>query len=281
VSGASGKLGQLVAAEVANRGQAGETALGSRDPGKLAGLAGQGFKAALFDFDNPQSMRDALKGHRHLLLISGDTPADRRITQQKAAVDAAKASGICSIAYTSFTNASPRSKFTFAKAHVETEAHIKASGLDYVFLRDNQYAENLSSTIAHAKQSDTYATYGSKGKVAYLPRADVAFAAATALLDKSAGHATYEITGPKAYDAADIARILSRKWGKPVAAAELPREVLVQALTGAKLPGFLIEALVSLHEADAAGELAAASGDFKKLTGREPESLESFLERTA
>lgn len=280
VTGASGRLGQLVAGELAKRDKAGETTLGSRNRGKLDVFKSQGFKTAAFDFDNPQSMRDALKGQQHLLLISGDTPNERRIPQHKAAIDAAKAAGIRSIVYTSFTNASAESKFTFAKTHAETEAYIKASGLDHVFLRNNQYAENIANAIEHARRAGTFAAYGSKGKVAYIPRADVAIAAATALRKPATGHAAYEITGPKAYDTAEIGQILSREWEKPVAAAELPREVLISVLEGAKLPGYFVDALVSLHEANAAGEMAAVSGDFRKLTGREAESLESFLNRT-
>jgi len=281
VTGASGKLGQLVAAELAQRTAPGSITLGSRDTGKLGSPARQDFKTAIFDFDKPQTMREALAGQERLLLISGDTPNEQRIPQHKAAIDAAKAAGVKTIVYTSFTNASAKSLFTFAKAHAETEAYIKASGLAYVFLRDNQYAENLANGIAHAKETGTLAMYGSKGKVAYLPRAGVAFAAATALLDKSGGNATYEITGPEAYDAADIAQVLSRKWNKPVTAVELPRETLIAILTGAKLPDFMIEALVSIFEASAAGEMAAVSSDFEKLTGRKPESLESLLTRTA
>lgn len=281
VTGASGKLGQLVAAELAKQLAPGSVTLGSRHPGKLEPFAKQGFRTAVFDFDKPASLREALKGHQHLLLISGDTPVEERIAQHKAAIDAAKAAGVKTIVYTSFTNASAKSLFTFAKAHAETEAYIKASGLAYIFLRDNQYAENIASAIAHAKETGTFAVHGGKGKVAYLPRADVAFAAATALLSKSGDNAIYEITGPKAYDAAEIAQILSRKWNKPVNAVELPREALVSILKGAKLPDFFIEALVSIHEATAAGEMSAVSGDFKKLTGRQAESLESFLDRTA
>lgn len=281
VTGASGKLGQLVAAELAKRASAGQITLGSRNQGKLDTFARQGFKTAAFDFDDPQSMRDALKGHQRLLLISGDTPVEERIRQHKAAIDAAKAAGVATIVYTSFTNARPQSLFTFARIHAETEACIKASGLAYTVLRDNQYAENLSSTIAHAKETGTLAIYGSKGKVAYIPRTDVAYAAATALLAKSTGNTVYEITGPQAYDAAQIAEILSRKWAKPVTAVELPREALVSIFQGMKLPGFLVEALVSIHEASAAGEMVAASSDFEKLTGRKPESLDTFLDRTA
>lgn len=281
VTGASGKLGQLIATELARKADPGRITLGSRDPGRLAAFAQQGFRTARFDFDDPASMRAALAGSERLLLISGDAPTEMRIAQQKAAIDAAKASGIQAIAYTSFTNASAKSRFTFAKAHAETEAHIKTSGLAYRFLRDNQYVENIASAVAHAKETGTFALYGSKGKVAYVTRGNVAKAAATALLTPPDGGETYEITGPEAYDAQGIADILSRKWDKPVVAAELPRETLVAILTQLKLPVFLIEAILSLHEATAVGELASASGDYQRLTGEAPESLASFLTRTA
>lgn len=109
----------------------------------------------------------------------------------------------------------------------------------------------------------------------------MAKAAVAALLTTPNGGETFEITGPRAYDAADIAGILSRKWGKPVTAAELPREALVGIFKQMQWPPFVIEAIVSLQEASAAGELAQVSDDVRKLTGQEPESLESFLTRTA
>jgi NAD(P)H dehydrogenase (quinone) len=281
VSGASGKLGQLVAPELAKLTAPSKVTLGSRDPAKLASFASQGFHTAAFDFDRPETMRAALKGQKRLLLISGDAPIDERIRQHKAAVDAAKAAGVETIIYTSFTDARPESLFTFGRIHAETEAYIKASGLAYIFLRNNQYAENIASAIAHARETGTYAVHGGKGKVAYIPRADIAFAAATALLAKAGANAVYEITGPKAYDATAVATVLTRKWGKDIEVAELPKEVLASILTGAKLPEFLIKALVSIHEANEAGEMEEVSGDFEKLAGRKPESLESFLTRTA
>jgi NAD(P)H dehydrogenase (quinone) len=281
VTGASGKLGQLVAAELAQQGAAPDVTLGSRNPDGLASFAQRGFKTARFDFAAPDTMRRALAGHDRLLLISGDAPVDERIRQHKAAIDAAKTTGVQFIAYTSFTNASAKSLFTFARIHAETEAYIKASGLAYRFLRDNQYAENITSTVAHARETGSFAAYGSKGKVAYVTRADVAKAVVAALLASPNGGETFEITGPRAYDAVEIAEILSRKWDKPVAAAELPRDALVAIFKQLQWPPFVIEAIVSLHEASAAGELALVSDDVRKLTGQEPESLEKFLSRTA
>src|SRR4051794_24339257 len=91
VTGASGKLGQLVANELAKLTAPAGVTLGSRDPAKLEPFAKHGFHIAAFDFDTPEVMRTALEGHERLLLISGDAPVEERIRQHKAAVDAAKA----------------------------------------------------------------------------------------------------------------------------------------------------------------------------------------------
>ncbi len=66
-----------------------------------------------------------------------------------------------------------------------------------------------------------------------------------------------------------------------LAMARHDREVLERlAADGSLFAGYHPE-MQAVHEANAAGEMAAVSGDFKKLTGRAPESLESFLDRTA
>jgi NAD(P)H dehydrogenase (quinone) len=73
---------------------------------------------------------------------------------------------------------------------------------------------------------------GAAGKVAFITRADIAKAAAAALIEKAPGNRTYEITGPKAYDLQEIAALLAAKWNKPVAAAELPHEAFASMLSG-------------------------------------------------
>jgi NAD(P)H dehydrogenase (quinone) len=277
VSGASGQLGQLIGQELANFAKPNEVTLGSRQPEKLK----TGFATAKFDFDDAAGMAKALKGHDNLLLISGSGPTDERTTQHLAAINAAKAAGVKRIVYTSFTNPLAKSKFSFSKSHEQTEAAIKASGLAYTFLRNNLYAENIAGAVDYARQSGTLALPGANGKVAFITRADLAKAAAKALTENAKDNKTYELTGPKAYDLHDVARVLSAKWNKPVTAGELPQEAFAGMLAGMGLPPFLVEALQGLRAGVGDGEYVAVSNDFEKLTGKKPESYEDYLQRAA
>ena len=281
ISGASGQLGQLVSQELSGKVNPKDVTLGSRKTDKLAGFAAKGFKTAPFNFDDAAGMEKALKGHDTLFLISGDGPTEPRIVQQLAAIAAAKAAGVKRIVYTSFVNPTSKSHFTFAKAHEATEAALKASGLAYTSLRNNLYAENISGAVDYARQAGTLALPGAVGKVAFITRADIAKAAAAALTEKVSGNKIYEITGPKAYDLQDIAALLAAKWNKPVTAAELPQEAFGGMLSGMGLPPFLVEALQGIRAAVGAGEFAAVSDDFEKLTGAKAESYESYLKRAA
>ena len=281
ISGASGQLGQLVTQELPGKVDSKHVTLGSRHTGKLASFAAKGFKTAPFDFDDAAGMEKALAGHETLLLISGDGPTEARTAQQLAAIAAAKAAGVKRIVYTSFTNPTSKSHFSFAKSHEATEAALKASGLAYTSLRNNQYAENIGGAVDYAKQAGTLALPGAAGKVAFITRADIAKAAAAALTEKASGNKIYEITGPKAYDLQEIAALLAAKWNKPVTAAELPQEAFAGMLSGMGLPPFLVEALQGIRAAVGAGEFETVSNDFENLTGTKAESYESYLKRAA
>lgn len=281
VTGASGQLGQLVAEEFARIAKPAEITLGTREPEKLARFAAQGFRIARFGFDDPAGMEAALKGHDRVLIISGNAPVEARILQHRAAIHAAKSAGVKRIVYTSFTNPSEASLFSFAKIHAATEADLAASGVQFIALRNNMYAENLAGAIAKAKETGTIALPGHQGKVAFVARADTAAAAAAALASADGTSRALEITGPDSWSLVEIAAELGKIWGKPVKADELPQEVFGQVLASFGLPPFVVEALQGIRAAAGKGEYAAVSQDFETLVGRKPESLPRALKRMA
>jgi len=268
VTGANGKLGRLVAAELAKRTAPANVVLGSRELAKLADLTAQGFATVRADFDDAASLEKAFTGADTVLIISGDTPNDVRIRQHRAAIDAAKKAKVGRVAYTSFTNATPASLFPFAAIHADTEAYLKASGLPYTILRNNQYAENLGNVLAQAKTSGTLALPGASGKVAYITRGDIAAAIVGALLGAGHVNKTYELTGPEAADLSQLAAAASKALGKEVKAVEAPPEQFAKIFASIGLPPFLIDALLGIYAAAAKGEMAAVSGDAAKLAGR-------------
>jgi NAD(P)H dehydrogenase (quinone) len=280
-TGAAGQLGRLIAQALAERVSPAQVALGTRDPSKVADLAAKGFKTAAADFDKPATLEAAFAGADVVLIVSGDAPVDARIRQHRTAIDAAKKAGVGRLVYTSFTNPTPQSLFSFARIHADTEAYLKRSGLAYTILRNNQYAENLGGPLAGAKATGMLSLPGAKGKVAHITRADIAAATAGALTQRGHDNKTYELTGPEALDLFDAATILAKAWGKPVTAADMDPAAFGKALASRGLPPFVVEALVGLRGAVAAGEYAAVSADASRLAGRAIEPLGAYLARAA
>jgi NAD(P)H dehydrogenase (quinone) len=281
ITGASGKLGRLVAAELERKVDPSAVVLGSRDVQKLDDFAARGFKTARVDFDDAAGLEQAFAGADTVLIISGDAPNDVRIRQHRAAIDAAKTAGVGRVVYTSFSNPSEKSLFTFGAIHADTEAYLKASGIPFTILRNNQYAENLDSGLAHAKQTGVLAQPGATGKVAFITRADVAAAIAGALTQDGHAGRIYELTGPEAVDLFQIAGALSSALGRTVQAADADPKDFEKLFTSMGLPQFMIEALLGIFAAAAAGEMAAVSSDAVKLAGRPIEKVTDFVRRTA
>lgn len=275
VTGASGRLGRLVAHALAEHVSPSEVRLGTRYPGKIADLSAQGFTTAAFDFDDPASMQSTFAGAEVALIISGDV----WIRPDRPAIDAARASGVARLAYTSFTNPTPDSLFPFAAMYAGTEACLKSSGLPYTILRNNQYAGNIDGALAAAKATGTLALPGPEGKVAFITHADVAAAAAGALTGNGHAGKIYEVTGPEALNLFDIAEILSKAWGRTIKAGDMELAEYGRVLAAHGVPPGAAEADVRLREAVAAGEYAAVSNDAERLAGRPIEPMSSYVAR--
>ena len=277
ITGAAGKLGSHVAQSLIAANTNHTLRFASRDVAKLTAFKDAGHDITTADFDNADSLVQAFTGADVALIISGDAPNDVRIAQHRRAIDAAKTAGVTRVVYTSFANATPSSKFTFAAIHADTEAHLKASGLAYTILRNNAYAANLDGAIAGARENGVLAGYGAQGKVAYITHTNLGEATAAVLLDDAHAGRTYELSGEHAYDYADIAALLSES-GKTVTVFEPTAQEAATKLAGFGLPDFLVEAIVSMGDATNAGEYAATSTDFVALTGRKPTTLAEYLQ---
>jgi NAD(P)H dehydrogenase (quinone) len=174
ITGASGKLGSHVAAQLLARVPAGQVRLGSRQPDRIASFAARGAETVAADFDDPRSLARLFAGRRVVLIISSDAANDRRRAQHKAAFEAARAAGIERIVYTSFTNPGIQSRFTVAASHAESEDTLHALGVPFAILRNNLYAENIM--IEAARASGVLAQHRSFGRVACISCGDIAAA---------------------------------------------------------------------------------------------------------
>lgn len=274
VTGAAGNLGRIAVEELLARG-ATRVIAGSRDPAKLADLAGRGVETRKIDFDDPASLAAGFAGVERVLIIStGDI--GRRVAQQTAAVEAARAASVKHIVYTSAPAARPDADAGLNPEHFWTEVAIAASGLDFTILRNHMYAENNLMDLPQAAASgQLFGLLGDRG-TAYVTRADAARTAAGALLSAQ-GKTVEDVTGPAPVTNAERATLVSELTGKPVALIPLAPADLKGGMVAAGLPEGFAEALVAFQRDAVSGHHGVVTDVVERYTGRGPQPLADFL----
>jgi NAD(P)H dehydrogenase (quinone) len=273
ITGSSGYVGGSIARQLAGRGV--PLRLLVRNPDTAPDLPGAVVVASAYADDD--ATRKALDGVDVLFMVSGAESADR-LEQHRAFIDAAGATGVRHIVYTSFYGAAPDATFTLARDHWETEQHILRSGITHTFLRDNLYIDFLPSLVG---EDGVLRGPAADGRVAAVTRADVARVAAVALQDPAAhANVTYDLTGPEALTMEEVARILTERSGRTVTFHDETLEEAYESRRRWPAPQWQYDAWVSTYTAIAAGELAAVADDVRRVTGRAAESFSDYLDRT-
>ncbi|BDU73599.1 SDR family oxidoreductase [Mesoterricola silvestris] len=263
ITGASGQLGRLVIQQLLRSIPASGIVALARKPESVRDL---GVQARPFDYERPGTLAAALAGVDKLLLISS-SEVGRRTPQHKAVIDAARAAGVKLVAYTSLLHA-PQSPLGLAPEHVETEAHLKASGLPFVLLRNGWYTENYTASIPSALAHGAFLGSAGAGRIASAARADYAAAAAAVLLREDQAGKTYELAGDIPYTLTDLAAEIARQSGKPVAYQDLPEAEFKAVLVGAGLPEGLAALLADSDAGAAKGALLDEGRQLSRLLGR-------------
>lgn len=254
ITGATGQLGRLAIAALKARG-AQPVAL-ARDPAKAADL---GVETRAFDYHSADPA--ALKGVETLVLISSNDFNDRA-GQHRKVIEAAKATGVGRIVYTSILkgDASP---MLMARDHIATEAALKASGVAHTILRNGWYTENYTGSLAAAIQHGAIIGAAGEGRVSTAARKDFAEAIAVTALDAAHSGQTYELAGDTAHSGADLAAAVAKASGKPVDYVSMPEADYAKALQGFGLPEILA---VGLADSDARAQEGALYDDSRTLS---------------
>ncbi len=285
VTGASGQLGQRVLHHLlATSGvAAGDIIAASRKPEQLADFAEKGVLIRRVDFDDTASMEAAFAEAEKVLIISTDS-LDRpghRLVQHRAAIASAEKAGVKHLLYTSMPEPA-NSPLLFAPDHEGTEAAIAASSIPaWTILRNNWYFENVMMSAGPALASGHWYSAAGNGKVAHIARDDIGRAIAAALVAASDAKVTYTLTGASSYTHAEMGALVSKVAGKDIAVIDVPVEGLVQGMVGAGLPEPVARVFASIDTMVGSGGLSRITGDFKALTGVEPQSFEAWVESQA
>jgi uncharacterized protein YbjT (DUF2867 family) len=275
VTGASGRIGRRLAVRLAAEGA--HQRLVVRSPDRAPTLPGTETEVAISPgYRDVGSMRAAFAGARSVFLVSGRESADR-VTEHRAAIDAAVDAGVERIVYLSFMGAAPDATFTFARDHWATEEHVRASGLRFTFLRDCLYHDAIARFVG---EDGVIRGPAGDGRVAAVAHEDVADVATAVLLDERP-HAhdgqAYDVTGPTAFTLAEAAQVLSSATGRSITyVPETLDEAYASRARYAAEP-WEVEGWVSSYAAIAAGELETTAPTVRRLSGSSAQSFSEWL----
>jgi len=267
VTGATGQLGRLVIHELLKTQPANSIIAAVRSPEKAEDLADLGVVVRQADYDQPATLATAFNGAKKLLLISS-SEIGKRAAQHSAVIDAANASGVTLIAYTSLLHADT-SPLALAQEHVITEQKLAESGVPFVLLRNGWYTENYLASIPSALEHGAFIGAAGNGKIASAPRADYAAAAAAVMASpQDQAGKVYELAGDTAYTLAELAHYLSETTGNTIQYQNLPEAEFAKVLVGAGLPEGFANILADSDAGAAKGALFDSSHQLSQLIGR-------------
>lgn len=175
--------------------------------------------------------------------------------------------------------------------HAWTESYIEATELDYIFLRNSQYAEAMITNYFAIADSGVLANNQGAGKMAYISREDCAIAAAHAIANPYLHHIILNINGPEQLTITDFINIGNQATSNSVRYNEVsddeqyaifdkmgvPRTTEGKFKKGSAAP-FSSEGMVTFGQSIRNGQMAIQSNDFQAVTGRKPRTVEYLFE---
>ncbi|AOW14453.1 hypothetical protein LPB72_02980 [Hydrogenophaga crassostreae] len=187
-----------------------------------------------------------------------DAP-DKHIDQHRNMIEAARSAGVRKLVYTSVQGAAAGSAFSpIVQSNRQTEADVKASGLDWVIGRIGIYIDTY-------KARGEIANGAGDGLCAYTTRSELAYACAHMLTgSKHNGH-TYLLHGAPITQA-----ILARHLGDTFGMAPWYREMTVEAFRAeriAELVEFMGNVIAGIYQGIRDGAYDEHS-DFDAAAGR-------------
>jgi NAD(P)H dehydrogenase (quinone) len=219
VTGATGHLGNAAIQSLLKKGvPANEITALVRDENKAANLSEQGVQLKTGNYNDYNSLVDALEGVDKLFLISSNDVAADTLLQHKNVINAAKENGVQHIVYLSQevkddeTTAIP----FVIQVHRGTAEYIKETGIAYTIFNDTLYADSIGKFAGEGFLENGIFFPAGDGKVPFIPRTDIGEAAAVVLTTPGHDYKTYAITGNTAYSFEEIAGMLSDITGKKV-----------------------------------------------------------------
>lgn len=271
VIGSLGNVGAEVVKALISRGVRPRAA--DRRPERVTERFGAAVDAVRFDFADPSSYGATFAGIERLFLVRPPQLANPK-HDLFPALEAAKVAGVRRVVFLSLIGIED----VKAAPHFKIEAWLRASGLDFTFLRASFFMQNLGTTHREEirDRDEIFIPVGA-ARTAFVDVRDLGEVAALALTEDGHAGKAYDLTGSEALGYDEVAAIFSRELGRtiryrnPSATAFLVRQLrnghpLMYAFVTTWLYGNTRKGLAE-----------RVTGTARELLGRDPIPLERYV----
>jgi len=216
VTAASGKLGQLILAELAASIGADNVVGIARSPDKI-GIDGIEMRTA--DYADAAVWPAVLEGIDTIVLVSSPAGAGDRVQMHWNVIEGGTLAGVRKMLYTSVIGDGKEADTLyapFAEINRQSEVYLQASGLEWVIPRNGLYLEFDIAHIVNADRDEgIFRNNGGEGRCGYISRAEIAYATAKLALDESANGKIFNLVG-KCLTQAELVNKVNEVYGTNV-----------------------------------------------------------------
>lgn len=283
VSGATGKVGSALVADLRQRGL-NVRALVRRDDARSRALAAQGAEIAFADFYDPDQLAAAMQDVQTAWYLPPMQPA--MIQSAVAFATAARSAGVEAIVHMSqWTSHRHHPTAMTRQLWLVDQLFRDLPGIASVTFNPGMFADNFLRTIDFASLLGLYPILASKGRSAPVSNEDMARTAAVLLADplRFAGQ-SIRPTGPELLSGRDMAAAAGRALGHVVLPFELPLWMFRKVARLQGVDPYEVRLLITYLEDHARGAFEFEGGVtdvVETLTGRPAESFETIARRYA
>lgn len=228
------------------------------------------------NFDDPETLDDALKGIEAAFLVS---PAGPDLAQRELAfLDAVERSPerphVVKLAALGWED--PKSRLS--ADHGTVVERLRSSGIRHTVLAPNGFLQDLLRFAAMIQEESALLLPAGDGAVSHVDARDVA-AVAAHVLGKPAPHEgrSYEVTGPDAVTYTQVAEQISAVAGRRIGYVDTPPDQVRERLLGYGWSEWTVDGMLEVYAAYAGGAAAVVTDEVQKATGRPARNLPTFL----
>ena len=233
-------------------------------------------KVIQIDYNEPETVREALNGVDKLFLLTPDVPNAADLASN-VVIEARKA-GIRHIVKQSVMGANLEADVGTMRLHSEAEKVIEQSGIPFTFLRPNEFMQNFVNFHSPSiRGNNAFYVPLEDAKVSLVDVRDIAAVAVKSLTDEDRHkNKIYLITGPEALSYHQVAEILSNTTGRKINYVNISDEEARAAMKEIGMSDWLINTVSELSDYFRKGKASEISPAVDEVTGNKPISFSQF-----